>query len=440
MPLLQRISSLFARSGKSDKEKVASVFGSAGTFWGRGGAIDAREAWEHFDGWAFAAIHRIASIAATNLPIAGSTRVQVNPFQAYKPEARIDAFPRSHPLCELIRNPNGPQTGPALWYQVYCNLLSSGSAPIWVISDGMGPVELWSLPAFWVRPETDGTDVVTHYSVSPGAYGDTRAATFNVPADQMIVPMYPSMLSPLRSNNPTKLMGRTIDMCEAVLNARIFGLHNGVHIGSTIEFPDSYQSDPGSLRQLVQKIQAEHAGPYGQDKPCVLPPGVKVNDLSSAREASYNQSAQTTRDEVFAIFGATPTLMGFIEDANQSIVNANLYQLYTTVLKPLTVMLAASLTEKLGPNYGNDAQIVFPYMVPDDRDAIREDLKLGLSASAVSVNEMRDYIGLPRLGSEFDKPMAPMGMAPMDGFDDLSSGGQFGPMGEETKQEPKNAL
>ena len=39
-----------------------------------------------------------------------------------------------------------------------------------------------------------------------------------------------------------------------------------------------------------------------------------------------------------------------------------------------------------------------------------------------------------------EKPMAPMGMAPMDGFDDLSSGGQFGPMGEETKQEPKNAL
>jgi HK97 family phage portal protein len=366
----------------------------AGGSW----AGDATEQLRHYTSWVYAAVNAIAQEVAKQRPL-----VFLNTGQAAHEQTPL---PHTHPLCELLDNPNPWLTAWELWYLTVVNLELTGNC-FWYIATDQNtgaPAELWIVPTPWVKVLPDKSQYVRGYEVNaPGA----RAELFR--PDEFIHLKYPNPLDPHRGLSPMQANALTVDANTELMKSRYQTFLAGPRPGLVLH-TDQVLTDI-TLGRLEQKLESKYSGRGNWHRPMVLEQGLKASPWTlSPAEMDFLNSAKMTRDEILAVFRVPAPITGLAESTG---LGSNIWQGARTMfcegtVQPKLELLSQALSRDLARRFGPDVRLRFPDCSPRNQEQRRLDDELDARMGLRTYNEIRQGRGLPPLSDpRFDVPMVP---------------------------------
>jgi len=139
---------------------------------------------------------------------------------------------------------------------------------------------------------------------------------------------------------------------------------------------------------------------------------VDVGQLNrSPKELDYIKSKKSIMEEISTITGVPKTILSSFEGVKYS----NAQQARKTFLRETIKPLVEKLTDTFTRNLREDVKVVYEDFVPEDHDEKMERLQTGAETGSMTINEMREELGLEELEIEdADKPHLPMNQIPID--------------------------
>jgi len=299
----------------------------------------------------------------------------------------------NHPFEQLWSNPGSTYSGILLAQYCMWWYLLRGNAYLFLATDGPGrgePREIWPLVANWVtpKPETLRKSVLTGMPIVDYDYSIPMAAPLTLPGENVVHFRTPHFgdywqgLSPLvaakdgilldlgarrwqrdffREDNatPTALVSLPADMLDADFDRAVQEIQRDIGLGKRLFFGRSGDMTIQTIQQTMADMQFVEARAF-------------------------------TREEIDNIFGVPTGLIsgGQSGDAQQ----AQEITFGRNTIQPLLDYLAAELTLKAAPYYGEEIVIAAPDVVPQDRAlAIQE---FNVYGADRTVNENRGELGL----------------------------------------------
>lgn len=321
----------------------------------------------------------------------------------------ITPVSHDHPLIDLFRNPNDPDTSFDLWSETILFLLLTGSAYWWVARNKITglPAAIWVLPSHWTWPVFNKDGAVDYYDLRP-AEGNYLRRRF--PADEVIHFKYKSSISKLDGYSPLTAGSQWIDTQTSIERTRFFTFKNQAFPQVALEF-DSQYFDPSTedLDRIEAKFIARYGGEVRAGKPMILPPGVKLHKLSvTPREMDYKDSAEQIRDDILALFKVPAVIAGVIQNVNGQAVLAANNLFCSNAINPLCRMLGQAATEYFSEAYEDPTlRIWWDDTTPDDPSVVEKRLATDMTAMAITPNELRIMRGRKPYKHGGDDPYAP---------------------------------
>lgn len=421
----------------------------------------------HYRHWVYRAIDCIARQLATNPPEVGRVRTsderkqyermvrkayqrgispeRVRCFLSQRDRLRnksltplrandeLEIFDYSHPLVQLLRNPNDPDTGGDLWRELDVFLELNGISYLWPVPNGAGRIaEMWVIPSHWVYPVSEGKRrLVDYYEIRPyeaygGAAPTTVAARYD--ASELIPFRFKGPLSKIDGHSPLQAGAEIVDVYESIQMSRYHACKNGSNIGEVIQLGEDYDVEGDQdMRRIEAKFFSKWQGERGFERPMILPAGCSLVRSPPERELAYLQSSDQLRDYIAAMWGVPKTVLGITEATNRATFIGAMAQFIYQTVNPRARYIGEVLSEKLAPYYGENIRIWWPDMTPSDDDAMRADVQMLAQNLMITPNEGRAWYGLEPYENGGDDPIAPMGVSPIwiNSADD-GAGEEFG--------------
>ena len=331
--------------------------------------------------WVYADIRLIAA------------RVASHPWEVMERKGEELEEIKSHPFERLWSEPGGTYSGILLaQYSVWWYLLR-GNAYLFLSTDGPGrgePHEIWPMVANWVKPkpETVRRSLLTGLPIVDYEYSIPGTEPMMLPGENVVHFRTPNPwdywqgLSPLvaardgialdigarrwqrdwyHKNNavPSAIINLPADMLETDFDFNVERMREDIAAGKRIHFVRSGTMTVATIQQTMADMQ-------------------------------FVEARSFTREEIDNIFGVPTGLLsgGSSGDAQQ----AQEISFGRNTIQPLLDYMAAELTMKVGPYYGEDIVIAAPDVVPQDRALeIQEYTAYGTDRT---VNENRAELGL----------------------------------------------
>jgi hypothetical protein len=107
------------------------------------------------------------------------------------------------------------------------------------------------------------------------------------------------------------------------------------------------------------------------------------------------------RDVILQTTGVPPEQLGIVENSNRATIEGSNYVYESRVVRPRRVFLRDAINLRLAPEYDERLRLDFVDTVPEDKEH-----RLSTAAKAphaVTVDEWRGWMGLPKLGGELGK-------------------------------------
>jgi phage portal protein BeeE len=396
----------------------------------------------HYKHWVYRAVDSIARMVATEPPCVGrvtstadrkshAARGKALPprhfldaagrkkaLTALRPQDEIEYVENAHPLAELLRDPNEPDTGGDLWRELDLFLELTGNGYLWPVPNGAGRIcELWVIPSHWVYPVSEGKRrLIDYYEVRPyemfGGSPVTSVARYD--ADELIHFRYKSPMSKVDGFAPLQAGAEMVDVYESIQMARFFACKQGANVGAAIVLGEDYDVEgDNDIRRIEAKWFQRHQGERGFERPMILPAGSTLIHPPSERELAYLQSADQMRDYVLAMWGVPKTVAGITEAVNRATFVGSMAAFIYQTVNPRLRYLGDVLSEKLAACFGDDLRVWWPDMTPADPESDRADCDMLARNCAITPNELRARYGYEPWPNGGDDPIAPMGVAPM---------------------------
>lgn len=377
----------------------------------------------HYKAWTYIAIKAIAEEIACNSPSVAAVRTRGEAKQkglgllcdlerrktlaSIQTHEELEPVDSSHPLCQLLANPNEPDVAFSFWYETAMWLELNGNSYWWVINNQLGlPAELWVLPACWVWPISGNGKIVDHYDVRPyGAPGSYRA--LEIPADRIIHFSYKNPLSKIDGLSPLQAAAEWIDTGESIDASRWHSFKNGIWPGMVLSLdPEIQDPDTGMIDEIYARLDARMRGEGRYDRPLILPSGVKADSLTrSPKEMDFQRSGDQVKDWIMAIHRVGKSIAGITEEVNYASMVAATANFMTRTIRPKLSYIGQVATEKLARRFDEKLVIYWKDLAPDDPAQKTADLNADYNMNALTENEVR----------------AARGRAPRDGGDKVRS-------------------
>ena len=304
----------------------------------------------------------------------------------------------THPLLDLLYNPNPVMDGYHLMYltQVYLDLVGDA---FWILERQNGiPVEAYPVPPHWVMktPTPDDPTFEIRHNLFNGKVPETEIVWFKNPN-----PKDPYG----RGRSPGWSLAHEIDTDEQAAihtaarfyNSAVPELLVGVEGARKEQLEQAKMHWETKLQGARKAFQTHwHSGK------------LSVHQLSPTfQELQLIQLRQFERDTVVQIFGVPPEILGIIENANRSTIDAADYIFTKRVLWPRLKRIKAKLQQDLLPQFPGSMNLMLgcDSPVPEDKDYI---LSVAREVPQTrTINEWRDLQNLPPVegGDEFYVPI-----------------------------------
>lgn len=415
----------------------------------------------HYNGWSYVAITRIATrVAGQKVMMGRKAEGATSGFswaldrppgrkvgvleRARAPEyvkaAALDTDIErieSHPLLDVMADPNPLMVTWSLLFHTICSLLITGKAYWWFVKpDKKSDMEVWPIPADWVIPIHD-EGLNSHYRIR--APGDTSEGQL-VEGDEMAYFSLPDPSSPIGAVSPLQTQAPAIAVDEQIQVSQHRYFKNSAFFGTVIRagrLPSMTGVGEGPMvvlseeqkRQLYQAISRNYVGAVNYNQPLIVDGGLisGVERLNmSQQELDFLQSGNVVKSRIFQAFGVNPIVAGEIAGVNRAQAAVADALFVANTVNPLCTMIGQVMTKYIGePNVYWWIELA---KTNDAEQRLRE-WQTGAQYGCVTKNEIRQQIlELPPTedGDEYVGQQQGGG-----GF-----GGMFGPPEAETRKPP----
>lgn len=333
-------------------------------------------------GWVFKGNDRVASACA-------AVELKLMQIQPDGDKEEVTSGSDYERLFRLLDVPNYHMSGSVLrkMYFSYMNLNGEAYLAKGEIFKGL-PLALHTLPSHLVqyRIDTEGNQAIIFGGKS-------------LDADMVIIDRNPDPVDPFRGMSVIAAAAQTIDTEEQSkrFNRQFFA--NSARPSVTVEVPKVMQ--PDQFRRFKQQFEEFHTGQYNAYKPLILEGGAKANAFAlTQKDMDFLESRKFNKDEILAMFGVSPGMLGMTENVNRSNMEAAEYIFakyeVRDRVKQFVDILNKSLIKPWNEANGTKYELDFENPVPED---VKQNLDHRKNAvnNWMTVDEVRELEGLPPL-------------------------------------------
>jgi len=397
--------------------------GPSGALSQRSEFSKAAEQLRHFTGWVYASVRPIAQkIAGQPIRVgragSGPKRMKQAP----------DAEPLdSHPILDLLADPNDLMVAWSLIYSTVASLELTGSS-LWWLPEIDGRRQVFPIPTSWIQ-STEGTTRFERWLVRPpnhtgeplpieadeacyfaypnpadphGTWSPLQASGAAVDADEsmtasqrsmfargihpshaVIVALpieadeacyfaYPNPADPHGTWSPLQASGAAVDADESMTASQRSMFARGIHpshaviVGKDATTGRRPELNGPQQRQIIRAIRERYASVYNTGEPIILDGLIEdIKRLSNTpQEMDWLSSGKGTKGRITQGFGTNPIIMGELEGANRASALAAEFHFAEFTVNPKIALMSQCLTEWLGPMFGADGERLVVWIEP----------------------------------------------------------------------------
>lgn len=339
---------------------------------------------------------------------------------------------QDHVLLDAFEDPNEFMTGWALRYCTAMSICATGDA-FWQIDRTRpdGRLGFWYLPKTWVTPVHTPERPFAYFKVQPPGSTDELPP---VPYDDMLHFRFPDPSNPLGSMSPLQSQARAVNTDDEIQKSQFASMKNGVHPSVVLRAgrlpPKPGESGQGPLpvltaeqrRQLIDAIRLHYSGATHFGDPIIVDgmiEGVEPFGRGPA-DLDFPNGSKLTKDRIMQGIGTNPVMAGQIEGANRASSYVAQDVFYAISVNPILTLMSETKTARLARTDTTPGRKLYIWL--EEAKANDEDLNLAKmtgaqTAMAVTKNEWREFVGLPKSDDpEADKlPVPPEPPAPAGG-------------------------
>lgn len=356
-------------------------------------------------GWVFAANSAIAEECAS---------IELKLYKRKKNGDREEIF--DHEILDLLKKPNGWLRGSQFWslYYQYMNL----TGEVYILKMRNGEIM-----------DADSNQIPHALHVIPShlanlKLGESREDSMvnflgrDIPLDCFIRDINPDPDNPYQGRSIIKASAMALDTDYRMRewNRGLFA--NAARPSAVLEVPDVMTDE--TYQRLSKQMDEAHAGSDNAFKQIILEGGAKLVPYSlNQQDLDFLESRKFSKDEIFAMFRTSPSIVGMTEDVNRANAEAQDYTMAKRVVLPRVRGLKELLNVELVEKYDPALEIDFVNPVPEDKtQALAEDTQ-GVN-KWLTIDEIREKRGLPPLENGAGAVLyRPLNEVPIDMLTDL---------------------
>ncbi len=362
-------------------------------------------------GWTYEAYLKVYGevgwlFAANNIISEGVAEVKWNLYK--KDGGQKGDLVESHPLIDMFAYVNPFQTKYQFLQllQLYIGLV--GEAFIVLNFNRLGvPAEMWLAPPQHMVIITSRETYIDHYEYGKGV-GRLR---LEVP--EVIHIMNPDPHNPYRGVGTANTIGVDLDSEKNAVRYQNRLFYNDATPGLLIEYPEiPEKSERDKIRTEWNEI---HQGWRNARKTGFLWGGAKANTIAmSNKDMEYWRLRKINRETIIGAHRIPTSMLGLEGPGSRARVEADELVFAKYVLKPALTRIKEAFNEQLVPLYDEGFMLDFDDVVPENREAVINEVKELYPIGVYTLQESRVMLGKdaePAPGETFAAPAAPMGFA-----------------------------
>ena len=367
MNIKKSLSNLFSKKSLTGSG-VKAIFANAG--------MTADES-DRFKRWVYACITKTAQgIAQTDWQLAQVTKKDVTKIE-------------DHELLSLLYKFNPKTTKYNSLYLTILYFLKDGEVA-WILEKPNGRVKPTAL---YVAPTSTLQVTKKDEEGNPTSYRFTVGNKVQeIPADIVKIFINPNPNDPSRGMSVISAMADVVDNDTRMVKFNKALLGKSAVPSGSIELKGSL--DAGQTKLLKDQFDSLYSGYNNAGATIVLPNGAKFNPFGiPPKDMEYIEGRKMNREEILAIFGVPPIILGLGGDYNRATSETaeRMFAKYT--LQPLMTMIVEQINISLTPIYGTNLLVTF-----SDLDIVDSEQKLNEQTAGynkwLTTNEIREENGL----------------------------------------------
>lgn len=266
----------------------------------------------------------------------------------------------THPVLDLLRQPNSAQGKAEFLEALYGQLLLSGNAYIEAVADdALLPSELHVLRSDRMRvvPGVDGWPVAYEYAVGSKKHRFNAAAPVSPichirnfhPTDDHygLSPMQAAAMAIDVHNSASRWSKALLDNAARPSGALVWNGSEGQGVMADEQF-----------RRLSDEIEANYQGARNAGRPMVLEGGLDWKPMGfSPSDMEFQKTKEAAAREIALAFGVPPMLIGIQGDATYSNYQEANRAFYRLTVLPLATRVTAALAEWLSSHGGSRVEL-----------------------------------------------------------------------------------
>ena len=335
--------------------------------------------------WVYACVREIA------------TSVSSIPWSLYRKQREQDGKIKlveveQHALLDLLKRPNRWMSGQEFFEGciTYLNLAGNAYWELAALDGQKRPSEIYLLRPDRVKVVASRQHFIDHYIYT------VNNEKFTLDVDEVIHLKYLDPLDDYYGMSPIEAAARTIDTeNEAVDWNKVFFQNAARPDGALIT--DQQLTDE-QFERLAKQIEQDWQGTRNAHKPLLLEAGLKWMQLGLAqKDMDFSALRRMTREEICAVFGVPPVLVGILDRATYSNYEEARKSFYEETVIPMLDRLKAKLNAELVPRYGDDLVLNYDLSgvsaLQESQDALFKRLGGAVKQGLLTVNEARKALG-----------------------------------------------
>ncbi len=256
----------------------------------------------------------------------------------------FEAYPATHAITKLFRNPNGPDVAYDLWAWTILFLKLTGVARWWVLrnTDTGVPVEIWIMPTHWCRMVTDNGRPLGFIMQNP--WGTSQ----DVPWDDVVSFYEHSPLNRYEGYAVNIAIAEWLETYDSNTRARMAQYKNGAIPAFHVQLGDSYSDpDEASLTRFYSKFASRFQGENNTGRPLITGPDTDVKALGiSPVDMRYHETEEQLMTMILASLGVPKASIGLTDTMTYGSVRAAEAQFYNRI-NPTLKYMGEVISEKV---------------------------------------------------------------------------------------------
>lgn len=380
--MFERLKNIFtAPESKSSRTAQVLAFESGGRarWTPRDYAALAREGY-----LANAVVHRAIRLIAENAASCG--------FLLYEGAAERD----THPLMQLLTQPNARQDGGSFFETLYAHMLLSGNAYVEAVALDDQVRELYVLrpDRMKVVPGNDGWPEAYDYSVG------SRSVRFDQNASRVPPILHLTFFHPLDDHYglaPIEAAAIAVDTHNASSAWNKALLDNAARPSGALVYsgPEGAVLSDSQFDRLKRELTDTYQGAVNAGRPLLLEGGLDWKAMSlTPKDMDFLEAKNSAAREIALAFGVPPMLLGIPGDNTYSNFQEANRVFWRQTILPLASRIGCALAQWLAPQFGEGLRIVVDTdkidALASDRAALWDRVS---SAPFLTLNEKREATG-----------------------------------------------